>query len=452
MTRSASRRKWGTGAAATVAVMVVAAGLSALRSGAAEVPAAGGSAPITLVHAGHLIDGTSSTVRGASTVVIRGERIEAVESGFRVAATGETVVDLRDAWVLPGLIDLHVHLGSETSPTQYIERFVENPADVSFKAAAHARTTLRAGFTTVRNLGDSFNVTVALREAVKKGWVEGPRIVTAGKSIATTGGHADPTNGWADLIEGDPGPKDGVINGPDEAAKAVRQRYKDGADCIKITATGGVLSLARSPDAPQFTDQELAAILRTAKDYDFPVAAHAHGKEGMKRAVAAGVTSIEHGTFMDDEVMRLMKEKGTWYVPTLSAGVWVGEKSKVDGYYPEIVRPKAAKVGAQIRETFAKAYRAGVKIAFGTDAGVFPHGQNGQEFQHLVAAGMPAMEAILAATARAAEVLRLQADVGSVAPGRYADLVAVKRDPIADVGALTAIDFVMKGGSVVRDH
>ena len=404
-----------------------------------------------LVHAGHLIDGRGDAVRERVTLVVEGERIVEVADGLRPPAPGETVVDLSDAWVLPGLIDLHVHLGSEVSPTAYLERFTQNPADVALRAYADAQKTLRAGFTSLRNLGDSYNATIALRDAIRRGLVDGPRLWTAGKSIATTGGHADPTNGWCDLIEGDPGPKEGVINGPDEAAKAVRQRYKDGADLIKITGTGGVLSLARSPDAPQFNDAELAAIVATARDYGFPVAVHAHGTEGMKRAVRAGVTSVEHGTFMDDEVMRLMKEKGTWYVPTLSAGIFVSAKAETPGYFPDIVRPKAAKVGAQIRDTFARAYRAGLRIAFGTDSGVSPHGENAQEFGYLVEGGMKPMEAIRAATSSAAQVLGSN-EVGEVAPGKYADLIAVDQSPLEDVTRLREVTFVMKGGAIVKQR
>ena len=404
-----------------------------------------------LVHAGHLIDGRGDAVRERVTLVVEGERIVEVADGLRPPAPGETVVDLSDAWVLPGLIDLHVHLGSEVSPTAYLERFTQNPADVALRAYADAQKTLRAGFTSLRNLGDSYNATIALRDAIRRDLVGGPRIWTAGKSIATTGGHADPTNGWCDLIEGDPGPKEGVINGPDEAAKAVRQRYKDGADLIKITGTGGVLSLARSPDAPQFNDAELAAIVATARDYGFPVAVHAHGTEGMKRAVRAGVTSVEHGTFMDEEVMRLMKEKGTWYVPTLSAGIFVSAKAETPGYFPDIVRPKAAKVGAQIRDTFARAYRAGLRIAFGTDSGVSPHGENAQEFGYLVEGGMKPMEAIRAATSSAAQVLGSN-EVGEVAPGKYADLIAVDQSPLEDITRLREVTFVMKGGAIVKQR
>lgn len=403
-----------------------------------------------LVHAGRLVDGVASAPREKVTLVVEGERIVDVVPGFRAPAAGETVLDLFDATVLPGFIDLHVHLDSQLSPTAYLDRFTQNPADLALRAAANARTTLRAGFTTVRNLGDSYNVTVALRDAIRKGEVEGPRVFTAGKAIATTGGHADPTNGWCALLEGDPGPKEGVANGPVEMAKAVRQRYKDRADLIKITATGGVLSLAKSPDAPQFTDEEVAAVVRTARDYGMTVAVHAHGAQGIKRSIRAGVDSIEHGTEMDDEAMRLMKEKGVWYVPTLSAGIFVGEKAKVPGYFPEVVRPKAAFIAAQIRATVAKAVKAGLKIGFGTDSGVGPHGENGKEFGYLVEAGMTPMQAIQAATSRAATVLRAEADLGSLEKGKVADLVAYRKDPLADVSVLaTPPDLVMKGGVVV---
>lgn len=404
---------------------------------------------VQIVHVGHLIDGLGGAPRERVTVVVRGERIAEVLEGFRPAGADERLVDLSAAWVMPGWIDLHVHLGGEMSPSSYLEEFTSNPADFALRAALHARRTLEAGFTTVRQPGDMAGESLALRDAIRKGWVPGPRIFSAGKSIATTGGHADPTNGWCDLIVGDPGPKEGVVNGPHEAAKAVRQRYKEGADFVKITATGGVLSLARSPDAPQFSDEELAAVVRTARDYGFHVAAHAHGAEGMKRAIRAGVTSIEHGTFLDAEGTRLMKERGTWYVPTLSAGIFVGEKAAIEGFFPEIVRPKAEKVGRQIRETAAEAHRAGVRIAFGTDAGVSPHGENAKEFRYLVEAGMSPLQAIVAATSSAAAVLGAEADLGAVAPGRLADLVAVGRDPLADVGALESVTFVMKGGQVV---
>lgn len=411
---------------------------------------ASAAAAATLVHAGRLIDGVSDEARERVTIVIEGKRIRAVEDGFREPAKGDDVIDLRDFTVLPGLIDLHTHLMRQHSEESYSEGFRMNPADYAFDMVPLAERTLLAGFTTVRDLGDRYNLTVSLREAVERGSVIGPRIFTAAKSIATTGGHADPSNSTADIYEGDPGPKDGVINGPWEAYEAVRQRYKDGADLIKITATGGVLSVASSGQNPQFTVEEIRAIVTAAKDYGFHVAAHAHGKEGMRRAIIGGVHSIEHGTYMDDEIIELMKEHGTWYVPTVTAGRWVAEKAKIPGYFPEMVRPKAARIGPLIQDTLARAWKAGVKIGFGTDTGVSPHGENAQEFAYLVEAGMPPMAAIQAATGRAAELLGRTGELGSVQAGRFADLVAVQGDPLADIRLLEDVAFVMKAGKVYR--
>jgi imidazolonepropionase-like amidohydrolase len=239
------------------------------------------------------------------------------------------------------------------------------------------------------------------------------------------------------------------VNSPEEARQAVRQRYKDGSDLIKITATGGVLSYAKSGDAPQFMLDEIQAIVQTAKDYGYTVAAHAHGKEGMKRAIEGGVTSIEHGTYMDDEIFALMKKHGTWYVPTITAGRFVADKAKVPGYFPDIVRPKAERIGAKIQDTFARAYKAGVKIAFGTDMGVGPHGENAIEFGYMVEGGMPPTEALQAATYRAAQVLAVD-DIGQIEPGFRADVVAVPGNPLADITLTRKVDFVMKDGVIHR--
>lgn len=328
-----------------------------------------------------------------------------------------------------------------------------NSADIALRATVYARRTLEAGFTTVRDLGArDIEAGFALRNAINQGIVAGPRIFAAGKSIATTGGHADPTNGLREDLRGDPGPKEGVINGPDEALKAVRQRYKDGSDVIKLTVTGGVLSLAKSGDNPQFTDDELGAIMIAARDYNFVVAVHAHGAEGMKRAIRAGVDSVEHGTYMDAEAMELMKERGTWYVPTISAGKWVADLSEQEGKLPDVVRPKAAAVGPKIQSTLAEAFRQGVPIAFGTDAGVSPHGANGREFIFMVEAGMPVMEALRAATVNAATLLRVDNELGQLKSGYFADVVAVPGDPLSDVTLLESPHFVMKGGAVVVGH
>ncbi len=353
---------------------------------------------------------------------------------------------------MPGLMDMHVHLTGQLNPKNYLERVQLETAHFAIQSVEYARRTLMAGFTTVRNPGDDGTITVALRDQIAKGLVPGPRIFTAGKSLATTGGHADPTNGLRSDLVHDAGPEDGVVNGPEEAAKAVRHRYKEGADFIKITATGGVLSVAKSGQNPQFTEEELRAIVKTANDYGFHVAAHAHGAEGMKRAIRAGIKSIEHGTLMDEEVMDLMKEHGTYYVPTILAGVFVAEKAEIDDYFPEVVRPKAAEIGPQIHKTFGKAYKAGVKIAFGTDCGVSPHGENAKEFALMVSAGMPAMEAIRSATMASAELLGIEDKLGSVEAGKIADLVAVHGNPLEDISSLESVSFVMKEGVVYKDE
>lgn len=412
--------------------------------------AAGSVRADILIHAGRMIDGASDRPAGATTIRIAGDKITAVERGHAAPGPGDTLIDLSDFTVLPGLMDMHVHLDGQYSADSRLQEFILNEADYALDAAKYARITLEAGFTVVRNLGDAFNVTVALREAINAGDVPGPLIVTAGKSLASTGGHADPTVGWASTLMGDPGPLEGVVNGADDARKAVRQRYKDGADWIKITATGGVLSVAKSGQNPQFTQEELEAIVSTAADYGMRVAAHAHGTEGMKRAVLAGVASIEHGTFMSDEVMRLMRERGTFYVPTIVAGAWVAEQAKIDGFFPELVRPKAAAIGPVIMDTFRRAYNAGVPIVFGTDSAVSPHGENAKEFALMVEGGMPPMEALQSATSVAARFLGIEDTHGTLAPGKQADVIAVPGDPLEDIRVMERVAFVMKAGRVYK--
>ncbi len=404
----------------------------------------------TLIYCGSLLDSVADAPKKEMTIIVDGQRIAAVENGYSTAGAGDKIIDLKNATVTPGWIDCHVHLDHQSSPTALVEGFQLNPGDYALNAAFYAKKTLLAGFTSVRNLGDNSNSTLALRRAINLGLADGPRVYSAGKSIATTGGHADPTNGRSHDLMGDPGPVDGVINGPDEARKAVRQRYKDGVDVIKITATGGVLSQATSGMAPQFTPEELKALIDTAHDYGLKVAAHAHGTEGMKRAIAAGIDSIEHGTFMTDDIIALMKAHGTYYVPTISAGKFVADKAKIDGYFTPIVRPKAALIGPLIQATFQRAYQSGVKIAFGTDQGVAPHGDNAMEFVYMVEAGMPAVVAFKAATIEAAKLIGVDKDVGTIAVGKFADLVAVPGDPIADIKLVMKPSFVMKGGVVYK--
>lgn len=344
---------------------------------------------------------------------------------------------------------MHVHLEHETNKNQYIETFTLNPADYAFMSVRFADTTLMSGFTSVRDLGGS-GVNISLRNAINKRLIRGPRVFTAGKSIATTGGHADPTNSYRRDLAGDPGPKEGVINGADEGRKAVRQRYKEGSDLIKITASGGVLSVAKNGSNPQFTDDELKAIIETAKDYGFKVAAHSHGAEAMKRAIRAGVSSIEHGTFMDDEAIELFKKYGTYYVPTITAGKAVADSAKIPGYYADLVTPKALATGPKIQATFSKAYKAGIKIAFGTDAGVYAHGKNWLEFGYMIEAGMPPMDAIKAATINAADLLGMKEQMGSIEAGKLADITAVDGDPLKDSKAFGRVVFVMKDGVVYK--
>ncbi len=403
----------------------------------------------TYIWCGTLIDGISNEPKKNITIVVEKNKIIAVENGFSKPGTADKTIDLKTKTVTPGWIDMHVHFEVETKKGNLADRFALNPTDVAFESLKYANVTLMAGFTSVRDLGGS-GVNISLRNAINKGLVIGPRIYTAGKSIATTGGHADPTNGYRKDLMGNPGPNEGVINGVEDAYKAVRQRYKEGSDLIKITATGGVLSQAKDGANAQFTEKEIKAIVATAKDYGFKVAAHAHGAEGMKRAIRAGVNSIEHGTFMDDEGMQLMKQYGTWLVPTITAGKSTADSAKIPGYYSDIVTPKALTTGLQIQATFAKAYKAGVKIAFGTDAGVFPHGKNWIEFGYMIEAGMPAMEAIKAATINAAELLGEKDKLGSIETGKLADIVAVDGDPLKDPLVFGKVVFVMKDGVIYK--
>lgn len=403
----------------------------------------------TYIWCGTLIDGVSDETRKNMTIVVEKNKITAVQAGFTIASVSDKTIDRKTKTVTPGWIDMHVHMEHETNPNRYLETYTFNPADYAFQSVKYAEITLMAGFTTVRDLGGS-GVNISLRNAINKGIIKGPRVYTAGKSIATTGGHADPTNGYKKELMGDPGPAEGVVNGAEECRQAVRQRYKDGSDLIKITATGGVLSVAKSGKNPQFFEDEIEAIVKTAKDYGFKVAVHAHGEEGMKRAIRAGVNSIEHGTFMDDETIELFKKHGTWYVPTITAGKAVGDSAKIPGYYPPVVIPKALETGPQIQKTFAKAYKAGVKIAFGTDAGVYKHGMNWLEFGYMIDAGMTPMDAIKSATISAADLLGEKDKLGSIEAGKLADIVAVDGDPLKDSKAFGKVVFVMKDGMVYK--
>jgi len=414
-------------------------------AGAADAP----QPPLVVLHCGHLLDTQAGKMLGEITVIIDGKRIREIQSGSSAPA-GAQIIDLGNSTCLPGLIDSHTHLTDETRPTKYQDDFHWNPADYVVRAPTYARRTLLAGFTTVRNVGDDHNESVALRNAINAGEVAGPRIFTAGVPIGTTGGHADPTNSYRQDLMGDPGILQGIINSADDAAKAVRLHYKLGDDLIKIMPSGGVLDVSSSGDNPQMTMEEIKAVVSTAHDYGFTVAAHAHGAEAIRRAVIGGVDSIEHGTLMNDEDMRLMKEHGTYYVPTISAGDYVAHKAQVPGYYPPQVAAKAAAIGPKIVDTAGRAYRAGVKIAFGTDAAVYPHGENAHEFELMVQAGMPPLFAIQAATTHAAALLKRDKDLGSLSAGKLADVVAVPGDPLADISVMRRVSFVMKDGTVFK--
>ncbi len=402
------------------------------------------------IYCGQLIDVESGQVLSQKTIIVKDDMIHAVEDGFVKVPKKAQLVDLRESTVLPGLFDMHVHLESETSKDNYIKPFTFNEADVAYEAQVHAKTTLLAGFTSVRDLGGS-GVNTSLRNAINKDQVVGPTIYSAGNSIATTGGHGDRTNGYKADLMGSPGPAEAVINGVAEARQAVRQRYKNGSDVIKITATGGVLSVAKSGENPQFFEDEIRAIVETANDYGMLTAAHAHGDEGMQRAVRAGIKTIEHGTMMSEETMDLMIKHDAYYVPTITAGKSVAELAEIEGYYPDLVTPKAKAIGPKIQSTFEKAYKRGVNIAFGTDAGVFHHGLNAKEFGYMVEAGMPPMESIQSATVTAAKLLNVFDDYGSIQPGKKADLIAVSQNPLDNIATLENVSFVMKHGKVVKD-
>jgi imidazolonepropionase-like amidohydrolase len=431
-----------------------------IAAASADMPARADAAThqVSVLDCARLLDPVAGKMLGETTLVVEDGHIKEMHAGpvdtesYRQAASAarNPFLYLKLATCLPGLIDAHTHLTSQFSKSSYSDQFRLNPADYAIRSTVYARRTLLAGFTTVRNLGDEHNESIALRNAVNAGIVPGPHIFSAGQFIGTTGGHADGTDGYRRDLQGDAGPKDGIINSPADAWQAVRQHYKDGADLIKIMPSGGVLDESSSAENPQMTLDEIKAVVAAAHDYGFTVAAHAHGAEGIRRAVLGGVDSIEHGTFMDAQDIKLMKEHGTWYVPTIIAGQFVMEKAK-EGWYPPQVARKAEQVGPVIMATAGRAYKAGVKIAFGTDAGVYPHGENAKEFEYMVQAGMPPMFVLQAATTHAAELLHKQDQFGQIAVGRGADVIAVPGNPLDDITVMQHVDFVMKDGVVYKE-
>ena len=410
------------------------------------------SAQDIYIHAGKIYDTDSGKLSSEKTIIISDNKIKSIENGYKEASEDDIkIYDLNSKVVLPGLIDFHVHMESQSGgQDRYVRRFQDNKADVAFRSSVIAKKTLMSGFTTVRDVGGS-GVNISLRNAINNGVIPGPRIFTSGKTIATTGGHGDSTNGFRDDLVDDPGPEQGVVNSIADARKAVRYRYKNGADLIKITATGGVMSLAKNGQNPQFTEEVIREIVKTANDYGMHVAAHAHGDEGMFRAVNAGVTTIEHGSIMADRTMKLMKEKQTYLVPTISAGEHVAKMAKIPGYYPEIIIPKALEVGVQNKATTKKAYKMGVPIAFGTDAGVFPHGDNAGEFVYMKEVGIPAEYSLNSATITNAKLLNMENLLGQLKEGFYADIIAVDESPLENIATLENVIFVMKDGKVYKN-
>lgn len=393
-----------------------------------------------------------------ATLVIKNRRVDRVLPGLqgpdlsKEKTQGAEVeeLDLRDQFVLPGLIDCHVHLSMEFDSRIMVRAVTEGDAAAAIRSTLFARRTLEAGFTTVRDVGSGGGVAFALRDAINAGEVPGPRILASGEPISVTGGHGDQTSGFRPDLFGVPGPKEGIADGPDECRKAVRFQIKLGADVIKLTSTGGVLSISSAGLAQHFFADELEAITQTAHSMGRRVAAHAHGTDGINAALRAGVDSIEHGTYLDDESVRLFKEKGAYLVPTLLAGQTVAANAEIPGYYMPMVAQKAKLVGPRIMEAFRLAREGGVKIAFGTDSGVSPHGQNAREFGLMVKAGMSPSEAVVSATVTAAELCGINSLVGTLEAGKAADFVSVRRNPLEDVTELERIQWVVRDGQVYK--
>ncbi len=427
----------------------------ALLSIPALLSAQGSPAPkpeVIALKAARLFDGWGDAAVPNGVVIVEGGKIRAAGSGLAIPA-GARVIDLGDATLLPGLIDAHTHLTNE-STDEWLQGFFDNVrrdvAESAIRSTANARKTLEAGFTTVRDVGSGDYVDVGLRNTIRDGVVPGPRMLVAVHALGARGGHCDEGGFPFNRFGPEPGIEHGIASGPDQFRDAVRFQVKYGADVIKICATGGVLSLADEVDTSQLSQEEMNAIVEEAHRLHKKVAAHAHGAEGARFAIRAGVDSIEHGSFMGDEELRLMKERGTYLVPTLLAGEYAAGRSAIRHYPPAIAAK--AKAAVAVRSTmFRNALRTGVKIAFGTDSAVSPHGLNAQEFGLMVDLGMTPAAALRAATASAADLLGLSQTLGTLQPGKIADVIAVPGNPLADIHVMEKVKFVMKGGEVFRN-
>jgi len=403
-------------------------------------------AETTVIHAGTLIAVPGQEPLKARSIIVKDGRITEVRLGFAPAPAGGRIVDLRTQFVLPGLIDCHVHILSELGPKRKLEATEDSEPFTALRGAQYALKTLRAGFTTVRDVGERSDAIFALKRAIKEGFVAGPRLLVAGSTITPTGGHAQ-TYGYRPEINA-LFASTGVCDGVDACKRAVRLQISRGADVIKLVSTGGVLSDIQAGVDQQFDDDELAAIVKTAHKLGRKVAAHAHGAGGVNAALRAGVDSIEHGSYLDGASISLFRQRGAYLVPTVIAGVTAANFARTGTFMSEAQKAKALQVGPLIQDALRRAYAGGVKIAFGTDSGVSAHGDNAKEFSLMVGAGMPPGEAIKAATVNAADLLGLSGEIGTIEAGKSADIIAVAQDPLRDVKALERMRFVMRAGQI----